>query len=939
MLSKDIKTEAGELTELIQSIKTRSEKESREVFIEINKGLESARNEIGEQIKKTSEELVKTKAISEKSYSETQKSLETKLSGYSKEMDLKIRDMFKETDKDIESKKSELKEITNDLLRQFGEREKDLGKRIEKMNGLIDITVKKAEDELKNIQKTLSGRFDEAYAELRMNGENGVDVIKTEIASISGKLKTEAMGDIENIRKQLNDVNKTAENFEKDILSKIEASNKNYSEEILLYRKTIEELKSECIQIDSAVKDTVKSRAKEAEEYIISIKDVFMTDYATLTGKVKNDASQLADLIESVREKAELDKKEVLDEINMELRVTRDDIGGQIEAINQELSNTKAASEKELAGLQKDIEEKIKIYKHDLDIRVTSIVKESDKDLTLRKAELKDLSNDLVKQFGEKEKDLGKRIEKMNGLIDNTVIKAEDELKNIQQSLAGKFDEAYSELRMKGEDGVGIIKSEIAAITGKLKAEALSDIENIREQLKDVNKSVDDLKTECIQVDNAVKDAVKSRSKEAEDYIISIKDTLSADYSSLSGKIKNETAQLSDLIESVREKAELDKKEAIEEFNRELHITREDIGSQVESIREEMQKTKAISDKELEKLQLEISEKINNYKYDIDSKISSIIKDSDKDLALRKTELKDLSGELVKQFGEREKDLGKRIEKMNGLIDSTVKKAEDELKNIQQSLSSRFEEAYGELREKGSAGIDIIKTEIGAITGNLKNEALVDIENIKVQLDSMNKNVTVFEKDITIRIETINKNHGSEIGTYKQNIDLLKNECAKIELAIKDAVKTGTKDAEDYVREVSEEIKKTKSISQKEMESFQAEIGEKINNYKYDIESKISSIIKDSDKDLAMRKTELKDLSGELVKQFGEKEKDLGKRIEKMNGLIDNTVKKAEDELKNIQQSLSSRFDEAYGELKKNGSAGIDLIKADIGSIYRQTQV
>ena len=105
------------------------------------------------------------------------------------------------------------------------------------MNGQIDQTIKKAEDELKNIQQALSGKFDEAYSD-------GVGLIKGEITNITAKLKAEALSDISNIKTQVAALHETVGDFEKDMLAKIEVSSKNYEDEISTYTKHVDDLRT-----------------------------------------------------------------------------------------------------------------------------------------------------------------------------------------------------------------------------------------------------------------------------------------------------------------------------------------------------------------------------------------------------------------------------------------------------------------------------------------------------------------------------------------------------------------------------------------------------------------------------------------------------------------------------------------------------------------------
>ncbi|MGA2142237.1 MAG: hypothetical protein ABSG94_07415, partial [Brevinematales bacterium] len=217
-LLKETKGEIKNLGSEVAQARSAAAERKDLILKEVTAALEEARGWSLSQIGALKDEIESAKLRTGAMIEDIRDESEVMLKDYNSSLSEKLEETLKGADAEFLAKKSELKDLTNDMIVYVNDKDKEINKRIERLNTLMDDAVKKSEGQIISINRITEQRFQKFYEELAGKGEEGIHNFRQEIDGIVKELKAETLTTIELYKNELTGLKKGLSENREEIL-------------------------------------------------------------------------------------------------------------------------------------------------------------------------------------------------------------------------------------------------------------------------------------------------------------------------------------------------------------------------------------------------------------------------------------------------------------------------------------------------------------------------------------------------------------------------------------------------------------------------------------------------------------------------------------------------------------------------------------------------
>ncbi len=934
---KNTRDELIHLKEEIELMHGTVSGQKQSLLQDISESVKQVKNWSLLQIGEIKDSIESTKLRAEGAIEDVRNEVETKIDEYQKGFDLKIAAVIKDSDTDISAKRNEIRGLTAEMLRQMNEKEKELSKKTERMNKIVDEAVDKTNEELSGIKIGIEQKFDQLYKTMEQKGEAGLDKFRLEMNAVIedySRLVEQSKDDVIGLREGSEDIRKKIEVQKDSILKELNISLKEAKEwigkEIQGIKNEIEGTKLRAEGVFDEVRNEVETRIDEYHKDFDS----------KLTVAMKESDSGLASKREEIRSLTEV----MLRQMNEKEK----DLAKKTERMNKIIEDAVAKTNDELLGIKNGIEQKFdELYDNienkgdsgieNLKNKINSmmedysrLIEQSKEDVMVLREGTEDIRKKIETQKDTILKELAASLKEakewnmreLQGIkdeIENTKLRAEGVIEEVRNEVETKIDEYHKDfdskltVAMKESDtGLASKREEIRSLTEVMLRQMNEKEKELTKKTERMNKMVEDaldntnnelliLRNGFEQKFNEFYQSLEQKGEAGLDKFKLEMRAMMEDYSRLIEQSKDDVIVLREGTEDIRKRIEAQKDSIMKELAASLKEAKEWNVRELQGIKDEIEDTKLRAEGVIEEVRNEVETKIDEYHKDFDSKLTMAMKESDSGLASKREEIRSLTEVMLRQMNEKEKDIAKKTERMNKMVDDALDNTNNELLTLRNGFEQKLEEFFKSMEQRGGSGIENLKIEMDAV------------------LEDYNRIIEKSKDDIIVLKE------GTE--DIRKSMELQKD---SIVLELENSIKEAKQWSGSEIQNIRNEISVTKTRTEGILAEVRNTVDKKVEEFHQEFGLKLNSILKDADEDIEVKKDDIRNITDELIRQVGEKEKELLKKVEKMNDMIESAVDKADDELLNIHKTLEQKFDNTYRELEEKGELGIENAKVEI---------
>ncbi len=533
------------------------------VIKEISSSLEEARSWSLTQIGTLKDEIESAKLRTGAMIEDLREESESKLNEYNSALAQKLAEALKGSDGDFIAKRTELRNLTNEMIVQVNEKDKEMNKKIERLSSIMDEAVRKADIQLNSINKNIEQRFQKFYEELSGKGESGLQNFRHDIDGILEEVKLDTMNNIEFYKKELaglkgalSDNKSEIINLQKELdqsRNVIDSARIKSAEELNAMHLTYEEMRREISTLEKAIEERkagfeglIKDRIKEIydkidlektgmDEELSKLRQVHTNFLEGLREQdrkfIAKNSDENVKMLQSalneyrVKMEEEIDSfkdsftppaDEIVKKLNGRALEIQDDMEKKAGAFAREIGDFTARAKQREDELSKKTEAIITGYASKIEEYKNTFSDGIGVYLTKSSEEYKKVFDRIAGM----EKELRNFEEKTIVSIRNKAITVEGEISKKIKEIAAEFD---SYVKKGGEEIMQVYnsgKKDITALAGQLKnekedfkAEILEDIKELNKKTREIEARYDGLLKKSSVLERAEGLAAKSNSQ------------------------------------------------------------------------------------------------------------------------------------------------------------------------------------------------------------------------------------------------------------------------------------------------------------------------------------------------------------------------------------------------------------------------------------------
>lgn len=878
-LISNTKSDLVRLKDEIESIRTSVSTQKEGVLKDVINAIKEARDWSMIQVTTIKDEVEGAKLRTAGMMADARDEVEKEIETFQIQYQQKLAQVIKESEVDIGGKKTELKTLTQELLRQFNEKEKDLFKKIDRMDKSVTELLESTEKETVGLKKVYEQRLEDFYRMLEQKGDSSIDSLKKELAFLMEEYSKQleaGKDEIIQLKGDVGQVRKETMSQKDSLIQDLNASLKEARE------KNITELQSVKAEVDAARQKATELIAEVGETVNIKIQD-----FNKEIGFKINTVIQSAEA-EMLGKKDEI--KKMTDSMLKTVGSREDELLAKIKKMNDFIDNAVTKSDKEFIGFTKSLEQKFIDTNKGLEIRAeaeSEKIKEEVKKLAEKHKEEALVSIDELK---------GKIAELNQALSRNSssVKTIENEITSTKQKAAGLLQDVQAAVGDKIQDINQEINSKLNSILESTEEELSSrkkDIEAMTAaMLRGVQAKEDELAEQVNRMNQTIEGAIKTSDNE----IAVIHQALEKRFSELTQDIQNKSeGDLEKIRGELRVLAEKTKTEALvsiddmkvrlQELNQALNVN----SSTVKNIEKDIVSTRQMASGLLVDVQASVDEKIQEIHQEINIKLNSILESTEEELVKRKKELEAMTAGMIQTVQAKEDELAGQVNRMNQTVEGAIKASDKEIAIIHQALEKRFSELTQDIQHKSESELESIKGELRVLAEKTKAEALVSMDDIKSRIQELNQALLV---------------NTSSVKTIENDIVSTRQKAAGL------------------------------------LEDVQASVGDKIQDINQEINSKLNSILENTEEELVARRKEIEAMTAGMLRGVQAKENELADQVSRMNQAIEGAIQSSDKEIAVIHQTLEKRFGEISVDIQKKAEGGLEKIRGELRVLAEKTK-